>query len=380
MSKPSAVPASRPVAEDVDPSTYLLERYAEEHRRGIALRAYYGVKPLLPRPLQLWVRRLYARRQAHRDFPAWPVEPLLVEHLYATLRDEFRRGGGERLPILNFWPRGHRFAAVLTHDVEGSSGLENIPRVLEVERRHGMVSSWNFVARGYPIPGGTFERIRAAGCEVGLHGIRHDGRLFADRASFESNLPLIHRYLEEWDAVGFRSPATHRNSDWMGELGCLYDSSFPDTDPFEPQAGGCCSILPFFIDDVVELPITLVQDHTAWEILRRDPIELWTEKAEWVAHHHGLVNIIVHPDYVISPERLAAYERFLVFLRELLDRDRGWHALPRDVAQWWRTREALAVTRAGDDVRIVGRDGAPAPDATVAWVREEGGDIVIDVE
>jgi peptidoglycan/xylan/chitin deacetylase (PgdA/CDA1 family) len=378
MSDPRAESAIRPVAEDIDPRTFLLERYMDERPRSLAMRAYYGLKPLLPRPLLLSLRRLYARRQAQRQFPAWPVEPLLVEHLQAKLREELRRSGGERLPIVNFWPHGHRFAAVLTHDVEGPVGIRNISRVLEVERRHGMVSSWNFVARWYPIPEGTFEQIRAAGCEVGLHGIRHDGRLFANRASFKAGLPLIHHYLSEWQAVGFRSPATHRNADWMSQLGCLYDSSFPDTDPFEPQAGGCCSIFPFLIDDLVELPITLPQDHTLWEILRRDPAQLWAQKTEWIVRNHGLVNIIVHPDYVASPERLATYERFLVFLRERLDGEGGWHALPRDVAQWWRKREGLAVTEEDGHVRIAGPGDAPAKEATVAWVREEHGDIVID--
>lgn len=367
---------TRPDPEDLDPRTYLLERY--DSRRGIAQRAYYGLKPLLPRPLQLALRRLYAQRQAQRKFPQWPIEPLLVQHLHAELRDELRRSGATRLPIVNFWPQGHRFAAILTHDVEGSAGIRNIPKILETERRHGMVSSWNFVARWYPIPDGTFEQIRAAGCEIGLHGIRHDGKLFADRPSFDANLPLVHRYLEQWGAVGFRSPATHRNADWMAELGCLYDSSFPDTDPFEPYAGGCCSIFPFLIDDLVELPITLVQDHTAWEILRRDALELWTQKTDWIARNHGLVNIIIHPDYVVDPDRLAVYDQFLAFLRERLDRDDGWHALPRDVAQWWRTREGLAVTRSDGEVRITARDGASVVQATVAWVRAEGEGIVID--
>lgn len=218
-------------------------------------------------------------------------------------RQAVRQAGslGQRVAAdLQLLPNGHRFAAVLTHDSRDSQASETSPAFLEVERRHGMVSSWNFVARWYPIPAGIFEQVRSAGCEVGLHGIRHDGRLFADRASFEANLPLIHRYLAEWGVVGFRSPATHRNADWMSELGCLYDSSFPDTAPFEPQGGDCCSILPFFIDHLVELPIALVQDHTAWEILRRDPLELWTQKTEWIARHHGLVNVIVHPDYAVS--------------------------------------------------------------------------------
>ena len=122
---------------------------------------------------------------------------------------------------------------------------------------------------GTRFPPGCSTKLRASGCEVGLHGIKHDGKLFESRAQFESNLPKIHFYLEKWDVLGFRSPATRRDSRWMHELDCLYDSSFPDTDPFEPQAGGCCSIFPFMFGDVVELPITLLQDHTLLEILRR---------------------------------------------------------------------------------------------------------------
>lgn len=373
----SGTPTPRPVPGELDVRTYQLERYAGEPNRRLAVRAYYGAKPLLPRRLQLTLRRLYAQRQARREFPAWPIEPLLVEHFHAQLRAQLRDSGRDRLPIINFWPEHHRFAAVLTHDVESPAGVANIPRVLEIERRHGMVSSWNFVAQWYPIPDGTFERVRGAGCEVGLHGIKHDGRLFADRASFEANLPLIHHYLEEWRAVGFRSPATHRNPDWIPEIGCLYDSSFPDTDPFEPQAGGCCSVFPFFLGNLVELPITLVQDHTVWEILGQDAMDLWVRKTEWIVRHHGLVNVIVHPDYVLSSERLEVYDRFLGFLRNQLDRHAGWHALPRDVAAWWKTRAALSIEEQDGEVWIAGAPAAVRT-PTVAWAHEHAGEILID--
>ncbi len=191
-----------------------------------------------------------------------------------------------------------------------------------------------------PDPAGLFEHVRAGGCEIGLHGIKHDGRLFESRARFEAELPAIHRYLAEWDAVGFRSPATHRDAEWMPELGSLYDSSFPDTDPFEPQPGGCCSILPFFLGEMVELPITLVQDHTLWEILRQETIELWTGKSDWIIANGGLINLITHPDYLDTPARLRMYEEFLEYLAAQQD---GWFALPREVAAWWRSRAAAPV-------------------------------------
>ena len=327
-----------------DPDHLLYERYRGPTNRSWKLETYYAAKPFMPRRLQLALRRAYARRQAKAVFPAWPFESTLVEHRDAVLLERLRASGEERMPFVNWWPDGRRFASVLTHDVEGPAGVANVMRVIELEQRYGFVSSWNFVAEWYPIPDGLFDEVRAAGCEIGLHGILHDGKLFSDRATFEANLPKIRRYVADWDVAGFRSPATGRNAQWMHELPVEYDSSFPDSDPFEPQAGGCCSIMPFFFGDVVELPITLTQDHTVWEILRSPGNELWERKCAWLMAHRGLVNVIVHPDYVVEQRRLDRYEAFLAWLAE---QECGWHALPRDVARWWRQRAGLTIGLSG---------------------------------
>lgn len=334
---------------------------------------YYRVKPLIPRRVQLGMRRLYSRRQARRPFPAWPIEPILVEHQHERFRERIRAAGGRAVPFLNFWPDGHRFALTLTHDVEGPAGTENVLPLVELERRYGMVGSWNFVGEGYPLPEGLFDALRGAGCEIGLHGLVHDRSLFSSRKEFERQLPRIHRLLEEWDAVGFRSPATYRNADWMPMLGCRYDSSFPDTDPFEPQPGGCCSIFPFFLRDLVELPITMPQDHTLFEVLREPSNRIWYDKAEWIVRHHGLITVLVHPDYLLTGERLERYEQLLAFLA---GQQKGWHALPREVAAWWRARRALE-TGTGEERAPSSdeyRDGRP----TTAYAREEEGRIVFE--
>ena len=354
-----------------DPEHYLYERYLGSERRLPALSIYYTIKPLVPRPLQLALRRRYARKQMKRTFPAWPIEPILVEHQHAEFRSRLRASESDAVPFVNFWPEGRRFACVLTHDVEGPAGVANIGRVLQVEQRHGFVSAFNFVGEGYTIPTGIFDDLRAAGCEVGLHGIRHDGRLFQSRSRFEADLPVIGRYLEEWDVDGFRSPSTMRNADWMHELGCLYDSSFPDTDPFEPQPGGCCSIFPFFFGEVVELPITLVQDHTLFEILGERSIEYWIHKSEWIMRHHGLINLIVHPDYMVDSKRLDLYEQFLRFLRS---KEGGWTTLPHQVARWWKARASLETHAPERDALpdVVGDRFVP----TVAYAREVDGQVV----
>jgi hypothetical protein len=353
-----------------DPDFLLYERYRGPTNRSRKLEAYYTLKPLMPRGLQLALRRSYARRQAKAQFPSWPFESSLVEHRDAQLLEQLRASGSDRLPFVNYWPDRKRFASVLTHDVEGPAGVANVMRVIELERRYGFVSSWNFVAEWYPIPAGLFDEVRAAGCEIGLHGILHDGKLFSDRATFDANLPKIAHYATEWDVAGFRSPATGRNAAWMHELPVGYDSSFPDSDPFEPQSGGCCSIMPFFFGDVVELPITLTQDHTVFEILRSPGIELWRRKTDWLKANHGLVNIIVHPDYVVEQRDLDRYEAFLAYLAE---HDDGWHALPRDVARWWRDRDGLSIAAGGQVV------GSTAFGATVAYASERDGRLAVEL-
>jgi hypothetical protein len=62
-----------------NPEYYLRERYTPQ---GIARFAgpYYLVKPLLPRSVQMALRRRHARRRAQREFPRWPIEDVLVRH------------------------------------------------------------------------------------------------------------------------------------------------------------------------------------------------------------------------------------------------------------------------------------------------------------
>lgn len=355
----------------------LEERYARRPRTARSLTLYYRLKPYLPRRLQIALRRAHARRLRRRHeldgaFPRWPAEPILVDRWEDRVRAELRRSGADRLPFIGFWPHGRRFAFILTHDVEGPRGLADAERMLAVERRHGMVSAWNLVSDDYPIDPAVVGAIRDSGGEIGLHGLSHDGRLFESRERFERQLPRIRGVMQEWGAEGFRSPATHRHAAWMPELGCAYDSSFPDTDPFEPQPGGCCSILPYFLGDLVELPITLVQDHTLWEILREPGIDLWRRKAAWIAAKGGLVTVLVHPDYAGTELRLRQYDELLQFLVAL---EGGWHALPRDVARWWRTRTTLEAALARGETLT---DAAlAAAGATVAWASEDAGAVRI---
>lgn len=347
---------------------YLHERYKQQGKKSLLLKFYYALRPLLPRRMQLLLRRFYAKKQARTEFPRWPIEPILVEREKRELQQKIKDASLNRVPIINFWPGTYRAAVILTHDVEGIAGVENIPRVRELEKKFGVVSSWNFVAERYAFDKEIFKELRSEGCEIGLHGLYHDGKKFSSRKIFEERLPKMNSYLKQWDAVGFRSPATHRNPDWMPEIQAEYDSSFPDTDPFEPQSGGCCSIFPFFLKNMVELPITLVQDHTLIEILQKPDIELWENKSRWIIENHGLVNIIIHPDYMITKRNLRYYEEFLAFITA---QENLWFALPKDVARWWRDRSnSLIRTFDGVEPFI---EGPASTHGSIAWATNDNG-------
>jgi peptidoglycan/xylan/chitin deacetylase (PgdA/CDA1 family) len=239
---------------------------------------------------------------------------------------------------------------VLTHDVETARGYEAIPGLLELERSLGYRSSWNLVPGGYDVDVRKVERLVGDGFEVGVHGWRHDGRDFVSHDVFRARLPQIRRHAELWGAQGFRAPSSLRVWEWMPELGFDYDSSYSDTAPFEPQPGGCCSVLPFFNEDLVELPVTMPQDHTLFVILGEHDEALWRTKAEIVRGLDGMALMLTHPDYA-TPPRLAAYRRLL---DEYQGDESAWRALPREVSAWWRARAASRLEPSPRGWRIAG--------------------------
>ncbi len=334
-------------------------------RRRLMVNTYYAIRPLLPRRVQLRLRRTHASRHKYPDFPGWPEEHALHD-LYGWLFDILRQIAGEPVPYIHPWPGGHTSAFVLTHDVETAAGRDSIEALRGPERERGLRSSWNLVPERYPVTNELLDQLRSEGCEIGVHGLRHDGRDLASGRLMRKRLPAIREWADRWGAVGFRSPATQRSWDLMPQLGFDYDSSYTDSAPHEPQPGGCCTYLPFFIDDLVELPLTLPQDHTLFDILGMTDGSVWQAKVEAIRNRGAMVLMITHPDYVHCPGMLQAWEDLL----DQLSRDSGaWHALPREVADWWRRRAQSHLERENGEWVV---RGPAAGDAVVAWCPPPG--------
>lgn len=316
---------------------------------GPLKRVYYLLKSIIPRSLSHQLRQFYHRGVERGD--GWPIEHRYVNYLWEVLRQTLILGEKKEVTIRSFWPGDSRFAFVLTHDIETAEGQEFVEVVANLEESLGFRSSFNFVPERYPLKQELMKSLRQREFEVGIHGLKHNGRLFDSKASFLKNAKRINRYLKEWNAEGFRAELMLRNPEWLQALDVEYDLSFFDTDPFEPIPGGAMSIWPFFVGHFVELPYTLVQDYTLTDILKEDTPRLWLEKVEFIRQHCGMALVNSHPDYLRVASRFNVYSRFLDLMREKED---YWSALPCEVARWWKhrsTSEYLS-TISLDDGRI----------------------------
>ena len=301
---------------------------------SVSYSVFYRIKPLVPRALQIYLRRIRALNIRGRRND-WPID---VE-------------SGAKPDNWAGWPEGKQFALVLTHDVESARGQAKCLALMNAEKELGVVSSFNFVAQGYPDSAGLRATLGANGFEVGVHGLHHDGTLYASERTFKEDARLINVYLKQWNAVGFRSPSMFHNLDWIHNLDLRYDASTFDTDPFEPQADAVGTIFPFWVPNrdqdggYVELPYTLSQDFTVFVVFQERSIDLWKRKLDWIAENEGMALLITHPDYICfepggcrrEEYPLGYYQQFLEYVN-LKYRDRYWNALPRDVACFWAAR------------------------------------------
>jgi len=298
-------------------------------------RLYYLVKPLLPRVI-IDLLKGYNSHLAEDSFILnWPIEKRYVQFQWEVMKQVMLLVDDPDLRFRCFWPEGERFAFVLTHDIESSKGQAFIRNVADLEEELGFRSSFNFVPERYPVDYVLMDELRSRGFEIGVHGLKHDGKLYHSSRKFNRRAERINHYLEEFNAVGFRSPLMHRHPQWLQTLNVEYDLSFFDTDPYEPMPGGTMSIWPITLGRFVELPYTLVQDSTLFYSLGERTPNIWLEKVEFLKRYYGMALVNTHPDYLKEQMMLKIYRDFLKAIKQ----EGGyWHALPRDVANWWRSR------------------------------------------
>jgi hypothetical protein len=345
--------------------------------RKLARKAYYAARPFLSVKVRKHVQRFHLRERKQIEFPSWPIDKT-VDNLCAELMSfSVRANENQRVPFVWFWPNDYQGCVLMTHDVEHEEGKAFCGELMDMDERYGIRSSFQVIPEErYALSNDFLDGIRARDFELNVHDLNHDGHLFESQQLFLERAGKINEYAKKWSAEGFRAGGMYRNAEWSEALQFTYDMSFPSAAHLEPQRGGCCSVLPYFVGGLVELPLTTTQDYSLFHILDEYSIDLWKEEMDFIASSNGLASFIVHPDYVIESRARRVYEDLLQYLSELCRQAKLWQPLPRDVARWWRDRNGMRIVPWEGSWKVV---GPGAERARLAYAQIQNGRLIYHV-
>lgn len=339
---------------------------------------YYLVRPVLPVSARKHLQRIHLKGWDKLPFPNWPVDRTVDTLMDQTLLLLLRAQGATRIPFIWFWPEGASSCALITHDVETAFGLDLCPMLMDVNDSFGIKASFQVIPEErYHLTSEFLHSIRQRGFEVVVHDLNHDGRLFRDRELFVKRAAKINAYGKQFGAAGFRSGALYRNQQWYDALDFEYDMSVPNVAHLDPQRGGCCTVMPYFVGHVLELPVTMTQDYTLFHILNDYSTELWERQIELIMEKHGLISAVIHPDYLTGSRERNVYEALLGHLVDLRENKNVWITTPGEVNRWWRQRAQMTIVEEGGHLGI---EGAGNERACIAYASEKDGRLSFDLQ
>jgi hypothetical protein len=362
------------------------ERYVEQLYGGIKgltrspriRRGYYALRERLPGKIRQQIQKVYFKDWQKIPFPNWPVDftadSLHEEFLKLTMQAQ----GLTKIPFIWFWPEGASACAILTHDVETLVAREFSSKLMDLDHSYGFRASFQVVPEGcYQVPRGYLREIRSRGFEFNIHDLNQKGYLFHDKREFARRAKLINGYVHTYGARGFRAAGMYRNLDWYDSFEFSYDMSVPNVAHLERQPGGCCTVMPFFVRNILEIPLTTSQDHSIFNTLGDYSIELWKRQIALILKRNGLISFLTHPDYLIDLKPRGVYDSLLTHLRKICDRHNVWHALPGELDRWWRARSKMKIVSTNDGWQIEGPDRERA---RIAYANLEGDHLTYTVE
>ena len=336
-----------------------------------ANRLYYFVRPLLPVAVRKHLQRIRLNGWDKISFPQWPVDRTVDNLLERLLLLSLRAQGGDRIPFIWFWPDGAPSSAIVTHDVETTAGRDFCATLMDIDDRFGIKAAFQVVPEErYEVTPEYLQSITDRGFEVAVQDLNHDGRLYRNHRQFITRAAKINAYGRKWGAVGFRAAILYRREEWFDALDFSYEMSVPNVAHLDPQRGGCCTVMPYFVGKLLELPVTTTQDYSLFHILRDHSLQLWERQIELIMEKHGLISFVVHPDYIVARRERETYEALLGHLTHLRDEKNVWITTPGEVNRWWRQRAEMHLIETADGWRIEG-DGKER--ARIAYATEEDG-------
>jgi peptidoglycan/xylan/chitin deacetylase (PgdA/CDA1 family) len=278
----------------------------------------------LPVPYTLAPKRLrnfyMRRREGHENLTFCDKLPLdalrfvLVTAIEDLLDKRLRR---------KTW-NGKRYACIVTHDIESRKGLQKAKHVKKLEEKYNVPSAWYIPSKRYKLDLETIKELANYG-EIGAHDTKHDGKLA--QLPKQRLIKRLHEAKQTLEKIinrsvdGFRAPLLQQRLKIIQAL-CkteyVYDTSIPTWEPKHPETmrrHGIGTMHPMNIDGIVEIPVTLPQDHQMIHALGMSPrqtVEAWVKLMKESEGMGGLCVFLTHPDYELArSENLNMYEDLL---------------------------------------------------------------------
>jgi hypothetical protein len=337
-----------------------LERYVDGLHKNLAAKGiirdlYYALRPMMPVRLRKHLQRRHFRGWENIRFPQWPLDRTVERVFQGLMKLAIKARGATRIPFVWFWPEGFRSCAIVTHDVESAAGLDSCNSLMDIDDSYNIKSSFQLIPQGrYSVSSQFLRDMRSRGFETNIHDLTHDGHLYNTHSQFVLRAQQINIYAKEFEAKGFRSGQLYRNQEWYENLDFSYDMSVPNVAHLDPQRGGCCTVTPYFIGEILELPVTTTQDYQYIHILGHSTIEPWKQQIALILECNGLASFLAHPDYLLRVPEQNLYKMLLAHLSDLRANEKMWIALPREVDTWWRLRSQMRIVQEGTAWKITG--------------------------
>jgi hypothetical protein len=296
-----------------------------------------------------------------------PVECLRVVFLASLVVST-----GHAIPRVAFWRQGKSHALVVTHDVETQAGLENgAARISDTESKLGIRSTWNIPSERYPLSSQLLIALAATG-EVGGHDTKHDGRLIFE--NLENKVERVGRCKARLELLakkriqGFRAPLLQHGRELLlalGRTGFQYDSSVPSWEPLSPTSlkpHGVGTVFPFSVSGVLEIPVSIPQDHQLIRVgglSTSEAVEEILRVSKLVRGIGGPCVLLIHPDYEFGQPENA--EEYYHLLRALKSDPQCEILTLGDLARWWTFRANSQIETIKGDTRIRYPEGGDQP-------------------
>ena len=359
-----------------------LEKYAasinKNFYKNTLIGLYYKMRTYIPDYLRHRLQKFSMRNWDKITFPHFPVDTTVEDIFESIFIRLLRYNDNKPIPFIWFWPEGKKGCLLMTHDVEEEAGFHFCSEMMDMDSSFNFTSSFQVVPeKRYKVTACDVKIFFDRGFEVLLHGLNHDGRLFSTKDIFLERIEKIHRYAEQWGSKGFRSPVMYRNLNWYEYFNFKYDMSVPNNANIEPQKGGCCTVMPYKIAGLLEIPLTTIQDHPLYYYLNDYTIKLWQLQAEIILKKYGLLSFSIHPDYTLNTKAKENYKRLLAYLAELRESHNLWHSLPGAINDWFTARDSMQLINREGRWEITGDKTGKA---RVAYMHLEGDELVYTVE